>query len=103
MSELGFMSQPTMDSSNIHRPDSQKMPEFGDPSYPVLVRPCDGVRISLGSHDFFDLHKPDIQLASSQWLAIFLTLGGSDRSGYAISSTTAAASWCGKFAGGLLP
>ncbi|HEX4055363.1 MAG TPA: hypothetical protein VHX86_13950 [Tepidisphaeraceae bacterium] len=84
MSELRLYVPTYYGQLNIHRPDSQKMPEFGDPSYPVLVRPSDGVRIVLGSHDFFDLHKPDIQIERrpNGWAIFLHPLGGSDASGY---------------------
>jgi hypothetical protein len=58
--------------------------EFDDPYFPVLVRPADGLRIILGSHDYFDMTKPDIQIERrpNGWAIFLHPLGGSDASGY---------------------
>jgi len=59
-------------------------PEFGDPFTPVLIREADGVRIVLGTHDYEDMQKPDIQIERQPngWIIFLHPLGGSDPSGY---------------------
>jgi hypothetical protein len=37
-------------------------PDFGEPNVPVLVREAEGVRIVLGTHDYDDYGKPDMQI-----------------------------------------
>jgi len=64
--------------------DKDLKPEFGDPYTPVLVREADGVRIVLGTHDYDDMRKPDIQIERQPngWMIFLHPLGGSDASGY---------------------
>src|SRR5271170_4210154 len=58
--------------------------EFDDPRVPVVIRPADGIRLVLGTHDYFDNHAPDVQLErrSNGWLIFLHPLGGCDPSGY---------------------
>jgi hypothetical protein len=58
--------------------------EFDDPHVPVLVRPADGIRIVLGTHDYFDIQAPDIQLERrpNGWAIFLHPVGGGDSSGY---------------------
>lgn len=60
-----------------------EIPEFGEPTVPVLVHESDGVRIILGTHDFDDSLKPDIQIERRPkgW-AIFLHPSAGDPCGY---------------------
>src|ERR1051325_7675918 len=57
--------------------------DFDDPQVPVLVCPADGVRIVLGSHDYLDMSKPDVQIERRHngWMIFLPPLGGSDPSG----------------------
>jgi hypothetical protein len=59
-------------------------PEFGDPYVPVLAREADGVRIVLGSHDYFDMSKPDIQIERRPkgWAIFLHPEAGGDASGF---------------------
>jgi hypothetical protein len=59
-------------------------PEFGEPYVPVLIRRADGVRILLGTHDYLDMHAPDIQVERrpSGWAIFLHPLGGGDPSGH---------------------
>jgi hypothetical protein len=61
-----------------------KLSEFDDPRVPVLVRPADGLRIVLGTHDYYDMTKPDIQIErrSNGWAIFLHPVGGGDASGY---------------------
>jgi hypothetical protein len=61
----------------------EKNEEFDNPNIPVLVRPAEGVRVVLGTHDYEDYHAPDIQIERRPkgW-AIFLHPSGGDPSGY---------------------
>jgi hypothetical protein len=60
------------------------IPEFTKPFIPVLARPADGLRIVLGSHEFFDTDIPDVQIERrpNGWAVFLHPLGGSDASGY---------------------
>jgi hypothetical protein len=57
--------------------------EFDEPHVPVLVRRSDGVRIVLGSHDYFDNDAPDVQIErrANGWAVFLHPLGGGDPSG----------------------
>lgn len=59
-------------------------PEFGSPEVPLLVRPADGLRIVLGSHDYFDATAPDIQIErrANGWAIFLHPVGGGDPSGH---------------------
>jgi hypothetical protein len=64
-------------------PQSGGKAEFDEPYVPVVVRPADGIRIVLGTRDYFDHRAPDVQIErrSNGW-AIFLNpIGGGDPSG----------------------
>lgn len=60
-----------------------ELPEFGEPSAPVLVHESEGVRIILGTHDFEDIERPDIQIERRPkgW-AIFLRPSAGDPCGF---------------------
>ena len=60
------------------------VPEFGAPEIPVLVREADGLQIVLGSHDFRDCTKPDVQIERQPngWVIFLHHCGGSDPAGY---------------------
>jgi hypothetical protein len=59
-------------------------PEFGDPYVPLVIRRADGVRILLGSHDYYDPSKPDIQIERRPhgWVIFLHPVGGGDPSGH---------------------
>jgi hypothetical protein len=59
-------------------------PEFGAPHVPVLIREADGVRIVLGTHDYEDLEKPDIQIERQPkgWMIFLHPCPGGDPCGY---------------------
>jgi hypothetical protein len=59
--------------------------EFGDPQVPVVVRDADGIRIVLGSHDYWAKDVPDVQIERRPggWAIFLHPVGGSDASGYA--------------------
>lgn len=60
------------------------MPDFDAPDVPVLIHEAGGVRIVLGTHDFHDLEKPDIQIERRPkgWAIFLHPEGGCDPSGY---------------------
>jgi hypothetical protein len=57
--------------------------EFDDPYVPIVVRRADGLRIVLGSHDYFDGNAPDIQIERRPcgWAVFLHPVGGGDPSG----------------------
>jgi len=57
--------------------------EFDDSRVPVLIRPADGIRIILGTHDYFDMRAPDIQIERRPggWAIFLHPLGGGDPCG----------------------
>ncbi|HZL38339.1 MAG TPA: hypothetical protein VFC78_23700 [Tepidisphaeraceae bacterium] len=59
-------------------------PEFGEPDVPIVIRRADGVRIVLGTHDYFDMHAPDIQIERRPrgWAIFLHPVGGGDASGF---------------------
>lgn len=63
---------------------NDEKPEFGDPFLQVVAREADGVRIVLGSHDFWDTSKPDVQIERrpNGWVIFLHPLGGGDSSGF---------------------
>src|SRR5271156_3973696 len=73
-------------NANYFREDvaSGEKKEFGDPHFPVLVCEADGVRVVLGTHDYEDYSKPDIQIERQPhgWVIFLHPLGGSDACGY---------------------
>jgi hypothetical protein len=60
------------------------LPDFGEPMFPVVIREADGVRIVLGSHDYWNSNVPDVQLERRPggWAIFLHPVGGSDPSGY---------------------
>jgi hypothetical protein len=58
--------------------------EFDDPLVPVVVRDADGLRIVLGSHDYWDAKCPDVQVErrAGGWMIFLHPVGGSDASGF---------------------
>src|SRR5262245_24362830 len=57
--------------------------EFDEPHVPVLVRQAAGVRVVLGTNDFEDLEKPDIQIERrpNGWAIFLHPVGGGDPTG----------------------
>src|SRR5690349_19453884 len=88
-------AEPTMSEFKLHVPTYNKgefrqntapqdLPEFGEPYVPVVIRPTDGIRIVLGSHDFWDANVPDVQIERRPrgWAIFLHPVGGSDPSGH---------------------
>jgi hypothetical protein len=63
--------------------DRYELPEFGEPHVPVLIHEAEGVRIVLGTHDYNDYSKPDIQIERrpNGWAIFLHPEGGGDPSG----------------------
>jgi hypothetical protein len=59
-------------------------PDFDTPDVPVLIHEAGGIRIVLGTHDFNDMSKPDIQIERRPkgWAIFLHPIGGGDPSGY---------------------
>ncbi|HZZ28901.1 MAG TPA: hypothetical protein VFE46_12940 [Pirellulales bacterium] len=59
-------------------------PEFGLPEIPVVARAAQGIRIALGTHNYDDTSKPDVQIERhpNGWMIFLHPLGGSDACGY---------------------
>ena len=59
-------------------------PEFGAPDVPVLIREAAGVRVVLGTHDYDDYTKPDIQIERQPngWVIFLHPFPGGDACGY---------------------
>jgi hypothetical protein len=76
---------PTYNGKWLEAPD-RTVPEFDAPEVPVLVCPADGVRVVLGTHDYHDYTKPDIQIERRHngWVIFLHPLGGSDASGFVV-------------------
>ncbi|MCI0681067.1 MAG: hypothetical protein L0Y71_03100 [Gemmataceae bacterium] len=57
--------------------------DFGEPNVPVLIRHAEGVRVVLGTHNFNDMDKPDIQIERrpNGWAIFLHPVGGGDASG----------------------
>lgn len=65
---------PTYNGDLVDLDARDNLPEFGDPQVPIVVRRADGLRIVLGSVDYFDASAPDIQIERRpQGWAILLT------------------------------
>jgi hypothetical protein len=62
---------------------ARERPEFGEPNVPVIIRQAEGVRIVLGTHNYDDTDKPDVQIERQPngWM-IFLDPVAGDPSGY---------------------
>jgi hypothetical protein len=60
------------------------LPDFEAPNVPMLIHEAEGVRIVLGTHDFNDREKPDIQIERRPkgWAIFVHPVGGVDASGY---------------------
>lgn len=58
--------------------------EFDDPRVPVIVRDADGVRIVLGSNDYWNANAPDVQIERrpNGWAIFLHPMGGGDPAGY---------------------
>ena len=61
-----------------------KMPDFGAPFVPVVVRPAEGLRIVLGTTGYGDAEKPDVQIERQPngWVIFLHPLAGCDPCGY---------------------
>ena len=60
------------------------MEEYSEPNARVLVHEAEGVRIVLGTHDYDDMNKPDLQIErrANGWAIFLHPEGGGDPSGY---------------------
>jgi hypothetical protein len=58
--------------------------DFEAPNVSILIHEAEGVRIVVGTHDFSDLEKPDIQIERRPkgWAIFLHPVGGGDASGY---------------------
>jgi hypothetical protein len=84
LQELKLMV-PTYLAERFATEDSNSdQPDFGEPNVPVLIREAEGVRIVLGTHEYEDYEKPDIQIERrpNGWAIFLHPLGGSDPSGF---------------------
>lgn len=54
--------------------------DFDGPEAPVVIREAEGVRIVLGTHDYDDCDRPDVQIERhpNGWMIFLHPLGGSD-------------------------
>jgi hypothetical protein len=65
--------------------ENAKIPDFGAPYVPLLVRSSSsGVRVVLGSHDYWEMTAPDVQIERRPggWVIFLHPMGGGDPSGY---------------------
>ena len=74
---------PTYYGNTGGKPEFAAKDEFDEPSVPVLIREADGVRLVLGTHDFEDLEKPEIQIERrpNGWLIFLNPIPGGDTTG----------------------
>jgi hypothetical protein len=58
--------------------------EYSETNTPVLVHEAEGVRIVLGTHDYNEMEKPDVQIErrAKGWAIFLRPEGGGDPSGY---------------------
>jgi hypothetical protein len=49
-------------SQKKRNPEGMSTPDFAPPLVPVLIHEADGVRLVLGTHDYDDRTKPDVQI-----------------------------------------
>lgn len=82
MEELKLMV-PTYNGKWLKEPNCT-LDDFGEPGVPVVVRPADGVRVVLGTHDYDDSSKPDVQIERRHngWMIFLHPVGGCDPCGY---------------------
>jgi hypothetical protein len=75
---------PTYYGSLNEQAEAKGLQEFDQPHVPIVVRSADGLRIVLGSHDYFDGNAPDVQIERRPrgWALFLHPLGGSDPCGY---------------------
>jgi hypothetical protein len=81
----GFkMSVPTYNGKWLE--EYRGLQDFDEPEVPVLVTPAEGLRIVLGTHDYHDFEKPDIQIERRHngWMIFLHPVGGSDPSGFVV-------------------
>jgi hypothetical protein len=67
----------------LQKAESTPWPDFAPPNVPVLIHEADGIRLLLGTHDWEDNSKPDIQIERRPrgW-AIFLHPNAGDPIGH---------------------
>ena len=60
--------------------------EYDEPEVPVLICRAEGVRVILGTHDYHDYEKSDIQVERRHngWMIFLHPFGGCDACGYVI-------------------
>ena len=65
--------------------DNPGLEDYDEPEVPILIHPAEGLRVVLGTHDFFDMSKSDIQLERRHngWL-LFLRRDGGDPVGFVV-------------------
>jgi hypothetical protein len=64
--------------------ESGRMPEYGVPKLPILIRAAEGIRIVLGTDDYFDKDAPDVQIERQPngWVLFLHPTSGCDPCGY---------------------
>ncbi len=80
-----ILKVPTYNQGAIDRGSLlEEAPEFGAPFVPMVIRPAEGVRVVLGTTDFWDTNAPDIQIERRPggWVVFLQPVGGSDSSGF---------------------
>jgi hypothetical protein len=75
---------PTYVANTPENRNETHAPDFDSPYVLVLIREADGVRIVLGTHEFEDCEKPDVQIERrpNGWAIFLHPVGGGDASGY---------------------
>jgi hypothetical protein len=60
--------------------------DFDEPHQPVLITQPDGLRLSLGTHDNSEFHKPEIQIERRRngWMIFLQPLGAGETSGFVV-------------------
>jgi hypothetical protein len=84
MSELKIYVPTFYGHAKAQEIEDGKQEEFDEPEVPILARPSAGLRIVLGSNDFFDNDAPDIQIERrpNGWAIFLHPAGDGDPSGY---------------------
>ena len=84
MPELKIYAQTYYGNVPEEQTSARKLEEFDSPEVPIVIRPADGVRIVLGTHDFWDTNFPDIQIERRPggWAVFIHAVPGDDPTGF---------------------
>jgi hypothetical protein len=76
------LAVPTYVASQPHEEETD-WPDFAEPNVPVVVHEAEGLRVVMGTHDWKDNDKPDIQIERRPhgW-AMFINPGAGDAVAY---------------------